>query len=87
MPQFSLKRLFVSVTLIAVGCALLVVIQRRESLGRPEYTRSIIMLCALIGPSLIGAGIGNIFKRAAHGLLFIWLAIFVCAVVYFSQFL
>jgi hypothetical protein len=83
MPQFSLKRLLASTGMIAVGCAMLLCLQRRNQLNQGSYTHALIFFCALAGPSMIGAGIGNIFRRAAYGMLFAWLALLTGLVAYF----
>jgi hypothetical protein len=67
MPQFSLKRLFVSVTLIAMGCAL----------WTPFVGRGMVML---FSPFFIGAGIGNVFRRPILGGVLACVAIYALAV-------
>lgn len=61
MPQFSLKRLFVSITLISVGCGMVVwAIQHDSTLSK---------CIGVVSPPVFGAGIGNLFKRTASGTL------------------
>jgi hypothetical protein len=80
MPQFTLKRLLASTAMIAIGCGVLGMFQGT----RPEPIRenSLAFFCLLAGPSLIGAGIGNIFHRAAYGVLLIWLLIFAAGLAF-----
>ncbi len=59
MAQFSLKQLFIAVTLTAIGFWLLVT-------GCTGSTVRINALC-LLGGTCIGTGIGSLFKRSMHG--------------------
>jgi hypothetical protein len=71
MPQFSLKRLFLSVTLFAVGCAMIgwsMRILSRSPQERAEPSLDGLAVLAIIASfPVIGAGIGNIFKRSIWG--------------------
>jgi hypothetical protein len=69
MPQFSLKRLFVSVTLIAVGCASLTWSMRAYDAERAgvEIDRGLPPLAAIAGFAIAGAGLGNFFQRPIIG--------------------
>ncbi len=85
MPQFSLKRLFASVTLIAMGCASFLwffQLLPEAKHAAENDTRPAEYLLPFLLPSgfwLLGAGIGNLFKHAARGLIFGILAHFVIA--------
>jgi hypothetical protein len=59
MGQFSLKRLFASMALIAIGLAT-ACLHRRDS---PE------VLTLWLATILIGAGVGTLFKRPILGLV------------------
>jgi hypothetical protein len=67
MPQFSLKRLFVSVTLIAVGCGFLMfgrqINYERDPPGWINWLLSIAFTASL------GAGIGNVYRQPILGAL------------------
>ena len=74
MTKFSIKRLFASVAIIAVGCAMLfgiTQIRTRQPVdvvgSLRDRTLSIQLLLAFFGPCTICGGIGNIFKRAPIG--------------------
>jgi len=80
MLRFSLARLFVSIGLIAAGCAVLTLIRQARSIGHllpPGPERHILVGGALliIGSSFVVAGMGNLFRRpivgAAIGLILI----------------
>ncbi len=66
MPQFSLRRLFVSVTIIAVGFALISAKTRLSPLKFASPSIELILLL-MLGASLVGAGIGNLFRRPMLG--------------------
>jgi hypothetical protein len=61
MPQFTLKRLFVSVTIVAVGCSILAWL-RGIGPGGQTQNDLIFAIPLICGFSLIGAGIGNILR-------------------------
>jgi hypothetical protein len=59
MPRFSLKRLFASITLIAIGVAMIAaVFQHREIF---EWYTALLFVVA--GGGTIGAGLFNPFRR------------------------
>lgn len=67
MPQFSLKHLFVSVTLMASGCAsigwffqLLPNAQMELTSGAPSLTYQLLPYFFFMGFGLIGSGIGKL---------------------------
>ncbi len=70
MPQFSLKRLFVSVTLIAVGCG---TFGWADTISRPhpERTVNISLVHFLLVSSLVlcCAGVANLFNRPKYGIV------------------
>jgi hypothetical protein len=66
MKQFSLRRLFASVTIVAIGLAVLVQALRFAHKPMPEYFLSFFALWFLAGP-MIGAGIALLFKRPKLG--------------------
>lgn len=90
MPQFSLQRLFVSVTLIAAGCGALAALARwhatLSTLSEQDRVTSKMPSLILVGFVLIGVGIGNLFKRPVVGGLWGFLVLMilcVCFVVFF----
>jgi hypothetical protein len=82
MRQFSLQRLFVSVTLIAAGCGAIAWFVRwaatLKSLPNDAPVKSNMPALIVLGIVLIGVGIGNLFKRPVQGgvLSFVLLIVF-----------
>ena len=65
MPQFSLKRLFVSVTLIAGGCGVFIFGDRINKSS--DVPGGINLLIFVMTCACIGAGVGNFYKRPVVG--------------------
>ena len=85
MPRFGLKALFVSVTLLAAGLAVLVVPLRFHDWVKNNPLVSLILVAALPG-GLCGAGIGILFGKTWLGIRIgsvLWLLIgFALAVLF-----
>ena len=71
MPRFSLKRLFVSFTLVAVGTAIIAWSFRLVlGIDHTQLPHKYILLIFLFSGPLVGLGLSWPFKRPAIGLYF-----------------
>jgi hypothetical protein len=66
MTQFSIKRLFVSTGLIAVGCWLITLIR----LDPRGPSTEIITLAIILTPAAFCAGFSTLFKKTGEGAAF-----------------
>jgi hypothetical protein len=67
MGQFTLRRLFVSIALVASGVGMgAALIRSANHVILPQF---VVLPTLLASPSVIGAGIGNLLKRPWVGAL------------------
>ena len=85
MPRFGLKQLFLCVTLIAIGVAMLAFTyspyDRSESLNHLRLR----VIFGVMSGAFIGAGIGAPFKRAGAGAVIGQLAL-ICGLILYGIF-
>jgi hypothetical protein len=89
MLQFSLQRLFVSIGLMAIGCAAIALMHKARVIGRllpPGPERHILVGGALLiaGAILVAAGFGNLCRRPILGAAIGFLLTLTCIVIAFG---
>jgi hypothetical protein len=81
MRQFSLKRLFASMTLIAAGCGAFMWLAQWKVPAESGPIKSYMPYLIVVGFVFIGMGIGNLFKRPMNGGILGFVAFIIVALV------